>query len=260
MKKEMIQGLEVISARPEGEMKADIVLVHGSWGGAWMWQKYLPILTNHGFAAHALSLRGHGESEGTVVGAHMDDYVEDVRTVVDALGIENPIVMGHSMGGCVVLMYAKAYGARAVVAVDASPSLEVMGEGKEMTYPESYLPKDAGMPTDPQEVMKALPDIPKEMLMNLQSMLGPESGVARSDRKRGISIPKESLTMPLLFIGAEFGKSVPFGIAGEVAEKFAQYYGGEFFPAQGATHPGVLIGEHAPTIAEHIAAWLDGVV
>jgi len=68
------------------------------------------------------------------------------------------------------------------------------------------------------------------MLMKMKDMLGMESGVARSERKKGISVPKESLGgAPLLFIGAELGKSVPFGIGTEKSKAQHEVYGGKFY-------------------------------
>ena len=101
-----------------------------------------------------------------------------------------------------------------------------------------------------------LPDIYPWRLMKMKKKLGVESGVARSDRKRGVSIPKETLTMPLLFIGAEKGTSLPFGIGIEKATKQAKYYNAPVVEIENATHPGLLIGKHWKKSAEAILGWL----
>ncbi|PIR69331.1 MAG: hypothetical protein COU47_03085 [Candidatus Niyogibacteria bacterium CG10_big_fil_rev_8_21_14_0_10_46_36] len=234
-----------------------IVLVHGSWGSSAMWMGYTQFLTSKGWDVYALDLRGHGNSEGEVRGATMKNYADDIAQVVAENDLENPVVIGHSMGGLVALMYVAEHGAEAVVAIDPSPSKEVQGEGEKKDYPETYSPMDAGMPTDPMEVMKALPDIPQEKLMKMKEMLGMESGVARSERKLGIGIPKERLTMPVLFVGGELGESVPFGIGIETAEAMADYYQKDVIEIKGATHPGILIGEHAMEAVTQIEDWLS---
>ncbi|MEX0918531.1 MAG: alpha/beta hydrolase [Candidatus Paceibacterota bacterium] len=247
------------ASRQEAENKTPgnpIILVHGSWGSSVMWMDYTQFLSDKGWDVYALDLRGHGKSGGDVEGATMEDYANDVAQVVSDHGLSKPIVIGHSMGGLVALMYARDHETNAVGAIEPSPSKEVQGKGEEKQYPESYSPMDAGMPTDPMEVMKALPDIPQEKLMKMKEMLGQESGVARSERKLGISVPKDKLSMPVLFVGSELGESVPFGIGIKTAQKMADYYEKEVIEIKGATHPGILIGKHAMDAVEQIEKWL----
>lgn len=255
------QRIHVVVSCSEGEpLKGSVVLIHGSWGGAWMWEVYTKALAGAGYCVYALDLRGHGASEGAVEGATMSDYVEDVKNVVNELEVENPIVIGHSMGGLVAVMYAAQHGARGVVSIDGSPTREVMAESKEVTYPAVYMPTDAGMPEEMEEVMMAFPDLDKEQLMMMKKMLGGESGVARSDRKRGVSVSKEALSMPHLFLGAGEGTSVPFGIGIETSTAMADYYGGDLVEVAQATHPGILLGAHAHIGVEAIVSWLEKVV
>ncbi len=234
-----------------------LVFVHGSWGSSAMWMQYSEFFKNKGWDIYAVDLRGHGKSEGTVAGATMNDYVADVKKAVDDHGLSHPILIGHSMGGLVAMMYAATYGAAGLVAIDPSPTREMQGEGEEKVFPETYTPMDAGMPTDPMEVMKAFPDLSPEMLMNMKAMLGAESGVARSERKRGISVPTSALSMPTLFVGGELGESVPFGIGIATAHAMGALYTKEVFEVKGATHPGILLGKHALKSAQSIEAWLS---
>ncbi|MBL1433992.1 alpha/beta hydrolase [Candidatus Wolfebacteria bacterium] len=251
-------GYEVRVYEPKGDIKeSSILLIHGSWGGAWMWDIAGPLYAAAGYKTYALSLRGHGGSEGILEGATMEDYVEDVKSVVDEMALENPIIIGHSMGGLVALMYAGKNPGKALVVIGGSPSKEVIGEGEEKEYPVVYTLMEAGMPANPMVVMSMLPDMDKEMIMNMKNMLGMESGVARSDRKLGISVPH--IKMPALFTGSEFGDSVPFGISQEIAKKLAEVYKGEFISIEGATHPGVLLGKHAGDAAGKIVGWLSTV-
>ncbi len=97
--------LEVISRRPRGQAHATpLLFVHGAYAGAWIWEPYfLPYFARHGFQAHALSLRGHGRSEGgeNLMSARLRDYVLDVEQIMMTLPAP-PVVIGHSMGGVVV--------------------------------------------------------------------------------------------------------------------------------------------------------------
>ncbi len=240
----------------QGVARGSVVLVHGSWGSSAMWMGYVQFLASKGWDVYAPDVRGHGKSEGDVAGTTMDEYVQDVRQSIVEHGLDTPVVIGHSMGGLIALMYAATYGAQAIVAIDPSPSKEVQGAGEKKEYPAKYSPMDAGMPAEVVEIMKALPDIPQEKLMPMKDMLGMESGVARSERKLGISVPKEKLQMPTLFVGGELGESVPFGIGIKTAQAMAKYYGAPVIEIQGATHPGILIGDHAMEAVQKIEEWL----
>jgi len=240
-----------------------LVLVHGSFGGYWMWNMIADVLNEKGFETFAFSLRGHKPSAKIDLGAvSMMDYRDDLALVVEELKLKDPVVVGHSMAGCIVLMYAIGNSVSAVVPIDPSPSVEVQGAKPEEEVEKIALVYDvfdAGMPREPSEVVEALPDVSQEMIMKMKDMLGPESGTARKDRKRGVSIPKEKLTAPALMLGAELGKSVPFGISAESTRKMAEYYDADYFEIQGATHPGMLIGKYAPTVAFRIVEWLKNI-
>jgi pimeloyl-ACP methyl ester carboxylesterase len=70
-------------------------------------------------------MRGHGDSGWVGAGGyyHFYDYFDDVRRVVDALGCERLLLVGHSMGGSVATGTAALLGAR----VRALVLLEGMG-------------------------------------------------------------------------------------------------------------------------------------
>ena len=101
---ESIDGLELISHVPAAARPAPLLFVHGAFVAAWCWDEYfLPYFAQHGYAAHALSLRGHGGSSGreTLAISSMDDYESDVLRIARHIG--GPVVaVGHSLGGMVV--------------------------------------------------------------------------------------------------------------------------------------------------------------
>src|SRR5512141_2985715 len=50
---------------PTDEHPAPLLFVHGAWHAAWCWDEhFLDFFAGQGFAVHALSLQGHGASEG----------------------------------------------------------------------------------------------------------------------------------------------------------------------------------------------------
>lgn len=97
--------LEVRSRLPARQTgKPPLLFVHGGYCDAWCWEPYfLPWFAARGYAAHALSLRGHGESGGydSLFVTGLDDYVADVEHVAGTLS-SPPVLIGHSMGAAIV--------------------------------------------------------------------------------------------------------------------------------------------------------------
>ena len=116
--------LEVLSRIPEQPVgEAPLLFIHGSFVGAWCWEEhFLPFFADHGYAAYALSLRGHGNSEGKgrLHWTALREYVADVEQVVTELG-RKPILIGHSMGGIVVQKYLEQNSMPGIVLMASVP-------------------------------------------------------------------------------------------------------------------------------------------
>jgi pimeloyl-ACP methyl ester carboxylesterase len=96
------------------------VLVHGLASNARMWDGVAARLATDGHRSVAVDLRGHGGSDKPDDGYEMERVATDVRAVVDALGLERPVLVGQSWGGNVVVEVAAAWPelASGVVLVD----------------------------------------------------------------------------------------------------------------------------------------------
>lgn len=78
---------------------ATIVLVHGSWHGAWAWEKVVPLLEAKGLRAITPTLPSMGATRAERGDLHGDAAV--VRDAIAAAG--SPVLLvGHSYGGAVV--------------------------------------------------------------------------------------------------------------------------------------------------------------
>ncbi len=104
-------SLLVQSWRPaQGEVKAVVVVVHGLKDYSDRYADFAHALTQHGYAVHALDLRGHGDSGGDRVWVdRFSDYLDDLETFVEKVRAEEPgkplFLFGHSMGGAVVTLF-----------------------------------------------------------------------------------------------------------------------------------------------------------
>src|SRR6185295_173683 len=71
-----------------------------------------PMVPHLAGAGHILAVdfRGHGQSSA-VPSFSYEDGVADVGAVVDGLGLERPVVVGHSLGGMIASIYTARSGA-----------------------------------------------------------------------------------------------------------------------------------------------------
>jgi len=97
--------LETWSRRPKRDRgRPPLLFVHGGYVDGWCWTPhFLPWFADAGWAAHSLSLRGHGGSDGrdTLFATGLDDYAADVERVAASLP-QPPVLIGHSMGAAVI--------------------------------------------------------------------------------------------------------------------------------------------------------------
>ena len=98
-------GLE-LAVRDHGGEGPDVVFVHGVQRTLEDWGPVLGQLS--GVRAVAMDLRFHGRS-GVPEDALWNDFVLDIDSVVDRLGLSHPFVVGHSFGGMVGTGYAAGH-------------------------------------------------------------------------------------------------------------------------------------------------------
>ncbi len=89
-----------------------LVLLHG-WPEFWyVWRKNIPALAEH-FDVVVPDLRGFGDSEKPGLpeppSRLLEDMVEDLRGLADALGMERIGIVGHDVGSAVAQRFAAEY-------------------------------------------------------------------------------------------------------------------------------------------------------
>ncbi len=99
----------------------DVVMLHGLTGNLAVWHfSAIPALRDD-YRITSYDLRGHGRSDMPSSGYTTLDMAEDLRGLLDALGIERPHLVGHSLGADVALHFAFLYPERVdrIVAIEA---------------------------------------------------------------------------------------------------------------------------------------------
>jgi pimeloyl-ACP methyl ester carboxylesterase len=90
-----------------------VIMLHGFTDSWRSFERVLPYLPDS-LNAFAITQRGHGDSEHPEQGYEVRDFVADVAAFMDALGIGQAIVVGHSMGSIVAQRFALDYPDRAL--------------------------------------------------------------------------------------------------------------------------------------------------
>ena len=91
------------------EGKGDILLfIHGLSDNLLYWEVLDSHLKKY-YQVIRVDLRGHGESELGIENISIDSYVEDLKYLLDELGIENINLIGFSLGGAVALEFTIKY-------------------------------------------------------------------------------------------------------------------------------------------------------
>jgi pimeloyl-ACP methyl ester carboxylesterase len=86
-----------------------ILYVHGSGMHALRFTAWGELLSPE-VRTVAVDLRGHGYSDKPPSGYGVDDHVSDLLELIAALGLDRPIMFGHSLGGSIATFVAEAAG------------------------------------------------------------------------------------------------------------------------------------------------------
>ncbi len=102
-----VEGSALVLDGKEMRQRPTMLLVHGG-PGTFDHSYFKPDFGR--LAEHAqvvyLDLRGHGRSDwGNTLSWSFEESADDLRAFCDAVGIARPILLGHSMGGPIVLLY-----------------------------------------------------------------------------------------------------------------------------------------------------------
>jgi len=90
------------------ESNPPLVLVHGLASTSRIWDYVAPVLAGTYWVV-AYDQRGHAESEKPDSGYDLPTMLADLSGLLEVLGIEKPVLVGHSWGASLSLAYAATY-------------------------------------------------------------------------------------------------------------------------------------------------------
>ena len=124
-------GLANLQYFEEGDGPETIVLVHGYASSAILWRYTIEQLARERldgsprFRVLAFNNRGAGDSDraDSEDGYTVESFAEDLHSAVSALGLNDFILVGHSMGGATVTQFSLAHQdmLRALVLLNSAP-------------------------------------------------------------------------------------------------------------------------------------------
>jgi pimeloyl-ACP methyl ester carboxylesterase len=85
------------------------MLVHGAWHGAWCWDRLVGPLRDRGHEALAVELPSED------LGAGLEEYADTIWSAVDEAGVDDVVLVPHSLGGLVGPVVAARRPLRALV-------------------------------------------------------------------------------------------------------------------------------------------------
>ena len=106
-----------------------LLLVHGFGNDAHIWDDFAPAVAPY-YRVLALDQRGHGDSAWALHGEYeYEHFVADLECVCESLAIDRFVLVGHSLGGRVAMLYGGEHPEKlaGLVIVDSAPEIDARG-------------------------------------------------------------------------------------------------------------------------------------
>jgi len=215
------------------ECKKVILFLHGWPGSHKLFEYQFDQLSKMGYRCIGIDTRGFGDSDKPYSGYDYDTLADDVRYVIDTLGLHDITLAGHSTGGAIAIRYMarhKGYGvSKLALFAAAAPSLI-----KRPNFPygldkETVLQIIDGTNTDRPKMLQGFGDIFfyqqiteafKEWFfqLGLQAAGWATAAIANTWLNEVLFSDLEAIKVPTLIIHGIHDKVVPFEL-GQVQEQ-----------------------------------------
>lgn len=206
-----------------------IVLLHGFPGLAFTWRHQIPALVDAGYRVIAPDLRGYGLSDTP---AAVEDYdiahlTGDVAGLLDALGVEKAVVMGHDWGGLLAWQMALFYEERVAGVISLNtPHIPHWMLWLHPDLVNAALPAGQSFAADPNiDPIAQMREVYSSQMYVLMFQDGQAAddmmnndvrGTLRSALRKGLGTPEDWDSLPHAAINMEYyGQSLPAEFPGE---------------------------------------------
>ncbi|HSM79028.1 MAG TPA: alpha/beta fold hydrolase, partial [Bryobacteraceae bacterium] len=104
----------------------DVVMLHGFLGNLAVWHLSMVPQLRREFRVTTYDLRGHGYSEVTPTGYSAGEMAQDLLCLLDQLGIQKAVLVGHSFGADIALYFALKHPERVSKLIAMEPGLAAL--------------------------------------------------------------------------------------------------------------------------------------
>ena len=104
----MVDDININYIRYGNKKGKTLVFLHG-WGQNIQMMKFIADYFEDKFDLIVIDLPGHGESSVPTKALQVVDFVNIIHDLLKKLKVDNPILVGHSFGGKISLLYASMY-------------------------------------------------------------------------------------------------------------------------------------------------------
>jgi pimeloyl-ACP methyl ester carboxylesterase len=104
-----------------GGSKPPLLLLHGLTASGACWAPLARALEDR-FDVVMPDARGHGKSSAPLYGYRYEDHAADAAAIIEHLGLDAPVVLGHSMGGLTAAVLASNLGGSVAKVVLVDPT------------------------------------------------------------------------------------------------------------------------------------------
>jgi pimeloyl-ACP methyl ester carboxylesterase len=161
----------------------DVVMLHGFLGNLALWHLYMVPLLRREFRVTTYDLRGHGYSEMTPNGYTPADMAEDMRCLLDTLGIQQAHLVGHSYGADVCMYFSLLHPERVLKLVAMEPGLAALvhqRKDRDWLGWSAWVEKLQEVGLQVPEDKKSDPDYLLQLSLETPKFYGPTRGLPRN--------------------------------------------------------------------------------
>jgi pimeloyl-ACP methyl ester carboxylesterase len=252
-----VNGVSVTKySPPQPTDKPPVIMVHGGQHAAWCWENWATLFSEAGYEVHALDWYNHGDSEALPEDEFIHRSIADVAAKEIALVAgrlsQQPILIGHSMGGLASAIYAAKSPVERLVLL--APVM-----------PQSVHPDPLPLPVD---MSKPFPVLPFEQSKQFFFAASSEEDARRYYERLVVESPQAvyeatqwsvdfdtgGITAPVLVVAVEFDRLIPQ----ESLKRYAMMLGADFETMKDIGHSDILL--KAPewrTTATYVRTWLE---
>jgi pimeloyl-ACP methyl ester carboxylesterase len=218
-------------------MTETIFMIHGMWGGPYLWENYKSFFEKEGYHCVTSTLRFHdmdpNEAPDPRLGTtSLLDYAADLEQEIRQLG-EKPIVVGHSMGGLLAQILGSRGLAKALVLLTPASPAGILALKPSVIKSFWSVQKSWGFWKKPMRQTF------EEAAYSMMHLLSPaeqkaaydkfvyESGRAAYeigywllDSRKASSVDESKVTCPVLVIAGSLDRITPASVVRKVAQKY----------------------------------------